>query len=268
MTTKQALKNIFLVCSLLNTVAWSQSAWVLNDNLLNLSSVGNTGGYGTLYQGGFRSVSDYGVDGVFLPTPNGNGSLLSTTGIYYRFDTSLVSTSPWGETARSQWQNNPNATMEGETASLNSYFTPKGINWAANSLFAGSNAGITYDLFEIGQSLGKSFSKFTTYFGNHTDVGGGEWFSGNASYAVLVDGVLVSSGTGFTAENPFTNLLEVNLTETSRFLTLVVGDGGGIGAYDHGVYVAPTLTTVPEPTSISLLALGGLALAINKRRRA
>jgi len=60
----------------------------------------------------------------------------------------------------------------------------------------------------------------------------------------------------------------VNLTESSRFLTLVVGDGGGSVAHDYGVFVAPTLTTVPEPTSISLLGLGGLALALIKRRRA
>ena len=235
--------------------------------VINLSGIGNPSGYGTLYQGGFRSVPESGVDGVFLPTPNGNGSLISTTGIYYKFDTSLVNTSPWGETVRSQWQNNPNSTMEGETASLNSYFTPKGINWIANSLFAGSNSGITYDLLEIGQSLGESFSKFTTYFGNHTSEGGGGALSGNASYAVLVDGILVSSGTGFTAENPFTNLLEVNLTENSRFLTLVVGDGGGVGAYDHGVFVAPTLTTVPEPSSLSLLALGGLVVALRRRKK-
>lgn len=232
--------------------------------VVNLSSIGNSGGYGTTYQGGFRSVPESGVDGVFLP--NGTGSLISTTGITYRFDTSLISTSPWGDTARSQWQNNPNSTMEGKTASLNSYFTPKGINWAENSLFASSNSGITYDLFEIGISVGKSFTKFATYFGNHTDEGGGGALSGNASYAVLVDGILVSSGTGFTTENPFTNLLEVNLTENSRFLTLVVGDGGGSGAHDWGVFVAPTLITVPEPSSLSLLALGGVVVALRRRK--
>ena len=233
--------------------------------VVNLSSIGNSGGYGTTYQGGFRSVPESGVDGVFLP--NGTGSLISTTGITYRFDTSLISASPWGDTARSQWQNNPNSTMEGKTASLNSYFTPKGINWAENSLFASSNSGITYDLFEIGISVGKSFTKFETYFGNHTDEGGGGPLSGNASYAVLVDGTLVSSGTGFTTENPFTNLLEVNLTENSRFLTLVVGDGGGTGAHDWGVFVAPTLTTVPEPSALSLLAVGLGGLAMIRRRR-
>jgi len=269
MHSKNSCKTLLLFLAVGTTCAWSQSSWVINDNLLNLSSVGNSGGYGTLYQGGFRSVPEYGVDGVFLPTPNGNGSLISTTGIYYKFDSTLVSTSPWAETARSQWQNNPSATMEGETASLNSYFTPRGINWAANALFAGSNAGITYDLSEIGSSLGKTFSKFSTYFGNHTDVGGTEWYAGNASYAILVDGVLVSSGTNFSAEHPFSNLIEVSLGTDSRFLTLVVGDNGGVTAYDHGVFVAPTLTTqsIPEPSSVTLLVLGGVIVTLAGRKQ-
>jgi hypothetical protein len=242
--------------------------------VISLSSIGNPAGYGTLYQGGFRSVSEYGVNGVFLP--NQSGVQISTTGLTYSFSSSLVSESPSGETIRSQWQNNPSATMEDETASLNNYFTPRGINWAQNALFAGSNAGITYDLFAIGSSVGKTFSKFTTYFGNHVGldtIGGGLdpanlSKTGDASYAIIVDGQLASSGTGYTARNPFSGLIEVDLTESNRFLTLVIGDNGDDQQWDHGVYVAPSLTTVPEPSSLSLLALGGLALAINKRRRA
>ena len=276
MTIKQALKSLFLLCSLLNTFAWSQSAWVLNDNLLNLSSVGNTGGYGTLYQGGFRSVTDYGVNGVFLPSQS--GVQIATTGLSYSFNESLVSGNPTGGTVRSQWQNNPSATMEEETASLNSYFTPRGINWAANALFAESNAGITYDLYAIGSSLGKTFSKFSTYFGNHVGIdtiGGGMdpanlSKTGDASYAIIVDGQLLASGTGYTARNPFSGLIEVDLTGSNRFLTLVIGDNGDDQQWDHGVFVAPTLTTqaVPEPNLLALLALGGLALVLNKRRRA
>jgi hypothetical protein len=41
-------------------------------------------------------------------------------------------------------------------------------------------------------------------------------------------------------------------------------NAGGNGSNEVGFRIA----TVPEPTTLSFLALGGLALAINKRRRA
>lgn len=264
-----SMKHIrYLVVLMLGSIAQgqSQSSWVINGNLLDLSSVGNTGGYGTTYQVGFRSVSDVGVDGVFLPTPDGNGSIISSTGLLYKPDTSLVSVNPTGNSARSQWQNNPNATYETWTSSLDSYFAPKGINWAANSLFAHSNSGITYDLLEIGSSIGQNLSKFTTYFGNHCEPGN-EPFSGDVSYAILLDGVLVSSERNFTALNPFSTLIEINLTANTRFLTLVVGDNGDDYNWDTGVFVAPTLITVPEPSSLSLLALGVVVVALRRRKK-
>jgi len=238
---------------------------------INLTSIGNGGGYGTLFQSGvklgpqeFRTTSYLGVDGAFMPYPI--QTKITSTGINYSFPSNLQSSDPWSDTARSQWQNNLSATYEADAGSLDSYFTPKGINWAANSLFATASSGITYDLQAI-RPNGSEFTKFTSYFGNtYSSSTWGE----SAAYAVLLDGNLLSSGGNYTRSNPFSDLIEVTIGNNSRFLTLVVLDGGDGNNYDHGVFVAPKLTTqaVPEPNSLALLALGGLALAINKRRRA
>jgi hypothetical protein len=96
---------------------------------------------------------------------------------------------------------------------------------------------------------------------------GDTWSSCSTAYAILVDGVLVSSGGGYNTANPFTGVIDISLNENSRFLTLAVLDDGNGNNYDHGVFVAPTLTTVPEPSSLSLLALGGVVVAFKKRRQ-
>jgi len=239
--------------------------------VINLTSIGNSGGYGTLFHSSswdsklgsqdFRATSYLGVDGVFIayqvPTK------ITSTGINYSFPSVLQSSVPFSDTMRSQWQNNLNATWEGDADSLDSYFIPKGINWSANSLFATASSGITYDLQALMPS-GLEFTKFTTYFGN-------TWSSSSwgesAAYAVLLDGVLLSSGGNYNRVNPFSDLIEISLNSSSRFLTLVVLDGGDDYNWDHGVFVAPTLTTVPEPSALSLLAVGLGGLAVMRRRR-
>jgi len=240
---------------------------------INLTSIGNGGGYGTLFQVGswqtklgpqdFRTTSYLGVDGVFMPYQI--STKITSTGINYSFPSNLQSSGPWSDTQRSQWQNNLSATYEADAGSLDSYFNPKGVNWAANSLFATASSGITYDLQAITPN-GSEFTKFTTYFGNtYSSSTWGE----SAAYAVLLDGNLLSSGGNYTRSNPFSDLIEVSIGSNSRFLTLVVLDGGDGDNYDHGVFVAPKLTAqaVPEPSSLSLLAVGLGGLAMLRRRR-
>ena len=239
--------------------------------VINLTSIGYSGGYGTLFHSSpwdsklgpqdFRTTSYTGVDGVFIPYQL--PTKITSTGINYSFPSQLQSSVPFSDTIRSQWQNNLSATWEYDADSLNSYFTPKGINWSANSLFATASSGITYDLHAIKPS-GSEFIKFTTYFGNtYSQYSSSE----SAAYAILVDGSLSSSGGIYNRNNPFTELIEISLNSSSRFLTLVVLDGGDDYNWDHGVFVAPTLTTVPEPSALSLCAVGLGALAMMRRRR-
>ena len=207
-------------------------------------------------------MAETGIDGIFVPyqVP----TKISTTGIQYSFPSSLQSVDSPINNLRYPWQFGLGATSENDAQSLNNYFTPRNIDWAANSLFACASAGITYDLNEL-KTAGNTFTKFTTYFG--LSFSNNTWSSSSTAYAILVDGVLVSSGGGYSTSNPFSALLDIPLDENSRFLTLAVLDDGNGGNYDHGAFVAPTLTSVPEPSSLSLLALGGVVVALGRRKK-
>jgi len=266
--------RILMLCASFSAVTWGQGA----DNELKLGRVGSEGGYAPLTQRDqygqydqwtklgpqdYRTVAETGIDGIFVPYQV--STKISTTGMQFSFPSSLQSAGSPINNLRYPWQFGLGATSENDAPSLNNYFTPRNIDWAANSLFAHASAGITYDLNEL-KTAGNYFSKFTTYFG--MSYSNDTWGSSSTAYAILVDGVMVSSGGGFSTSNPFSALLDISLNEDSRFLTLAVLDDGNGNNYDHGVFVAPTLTSVPEPTSISLLALGGFALVLYKRRRA
>lgn len=241
--------------------------------VVNLSSIGNSGGYGIIKRNDygewvklgaqdFKEASENGVDGVFVPYQM--STKISSTGIQFSFPSNLLSSDSPINSQRNPWSPGLGSTRETDGPSLDSYFSPKGINWASNSLFATACAGITFDLNEL-KTGGNSFSNFSTYFG--MSFNGDTWSSCSTAYAILVDGVLVSSGGGYNTANPFTGVIDISLNENSRFLTLAVLDDGNGNNYDHGVFVAPTLTTVPEPSSLSLLALGGVVVAFKKRRQ-
>jgi len=211
----------------------------------------------------YRTVSETGIDGIFVPYRA--ATKITSSGIQYYFPSNLQSSDSPINNQRYPWQFGLGATSENDAQSLNNYFTPKGINWVSNSLFACASAGITYDLDEL-KTTGNTFSKFTTYFGLSSS--NDTWGSCSTAYAILVDGVMVSSGGGYNTGNPFSGLLDVALYENSRFLTLVVLDDGNGNNYDHGAFINPTLTTqsIPEPSSLSLLALGVVVVALKRKR--
>ena len=262
-----------MLCASFSAVTWGQGV----DNELKLGRVGSEGGYAPLTQRDYygqydqwsklgpqdyRTVAETGIDGIFVPYQV--STKISTTGMQFSFPSNLQSADSPINNLRYPWQFGLGATREIDGPSLNSYFTSRNIDWAANSLFAHASAGITYDLNEL-KTAGNYFSKFTTYFG--MSYSNDTWSSSSTAYAILVDGVLVSSGGGFSTSNPFSELLDISLNENSRFLTLAVLDDGNGNNYDHGVFVSPTLTTVPEPSALSLLAVGLGGLAMMRRRR-
>ena len=201
---------------------------------VNLASVGNpNSGYGltaNLSPSGFLTTSYVEVDGIFRASQA--STKISSTGLTYSFPSSLVSSTAGGEGARNPWKNSATSTG-GPTSQLNSYFVPLGIDWSLNSLFAVPSCGITFDLSKL-MASSKTIEKFTFYYGMHSGNS-----TGDAAYAILLDGVLVSSGKNYTATNPFSNLVEVNIAPNSRFLTLVACDNGDDYYWDHSVFVDP-----------------------------
>jgi subtilisin family serine protease/formylglycine-generating enzyme required for sulfatase activity len=213
---------------------------------IGLSSIGlPDSGYGTvntLGAAGFRAVTNVGVDGVFRP--HQSATKISSTGLQYSFSPSHVSANPGGDSEKAPWQRTTAATG-GPTNQLSNYFNARGINWSSNSLFAVSCAGITIDLSEI-KPQGRTFTKFTTYFGMHSENS-----MGDAAYVILLDGVFVTGERTFIFSNPYSNLIEVPIQPTSRFLTLVAGDNGDDLNWDHAVFVDPKLTAEPAAPLIA-----------------
>ena len=273
MTLTNLVLRVLMLYASSYAVTWGQGA----DNQLKLGRVGSAAGYAPLTQRDqygqydewtklgpqeYRTVAETGIDGIFVPYQV--STKITTTGMQFSFPSTLQSASSPINNLRYPWQFGLGATSESGAPSLNNYFTPRNIDWASNSLFAHASAGITYDLNEL-KNVGNTFTKFTTYFG--LSYSNDTWGSSSTAYAILVDGVLVSSGGGFSTSNPFSELLDISLNEDSRFLTLAVLDDGNGYDYDHGVFVAPTLTTVPEPSSLSLLALGAVVVALRRRKK-
>ena len=219
--------------------------------IIQLSKIGNPNqGYGLvkdLAANGYKATSFDGIDGVFRPYQN--PTLISSTGITYSFSPNLVGTGHWGDDMP-PWKNS-NTSAGSNTANLNTYFAALGIDAPQNSLFAHASSGITFDLSEI-KPTDKVFKKFTTYYGNHSSSQ-----EGDVAYAILLDGVLVASERNFGAYfRNYSDLIEVDILPTTRFLTLVSLDNGDQYFYDHGVFVDPKLIAVDSEVNAAVTYSG------------
>jgi len=88
-----------------------------------------------------------------------------------------------------------------------------------------------------------------------------ELYSGRSrGHDITVDGVLVASDFGATASMVYSG----EFTPAGSTMTLTFDDADGS---NDGLYTGLTLHTIPEPATMSLLAIGGLGVLLKRRRR-
>lgn len=151
---------------------------------------------------------------------------------------------------------------DGETTASNN----GGIGFGGHA-----NKLITFDLTDIDfEHLGDRNNdlRLTGRFGMNGQGGPGETVlaSGEVQGLIFLDGILISASPLQDVNDPSFKFNLV-LPSAGRFLTFAVVNGNGSSTFDDGTFRDVRLTViVPEPASVSLLGLAGLALL--RRRRA
>jgi len=130
-----------------------------------------------------------------------------------------------------------------------------------------SNKGITFDLDAIRAATGLLPTRYTAW----TDVRAGAGGNADIDHFVLLDGAIVAQSLNMTDDGSNARFFDVPISHGDRFLTLV-GTNGADGNYsfDQGIIGDPTLTAVPEPSTVliwSVLGIG-VALGLGQHRRA
>ncbi len=112
------------------------------------------------------------------------------------------------------------------------------VDWSDTSIFIHSNLGITFDLDAARKVVPQArITKFSSLFG----VGEITLPGANLDIWVLVDGKVkyVSRKVKFNSKHN----INIDLSDTDRFLTLVITDGGDWGqtSFDWGLFINPCL---------------------------
>jgi hypothetical protein len=189
------------------------------------------------------------VNGVFIPDGGAGAVTLDSAGHSY---------SGFPNTDSKSWD----LIKDGPFQNGGTVLSGTNYNSGSHSMIGlHANKGITFDLQQIGSAHpGMSISNFTAIAGM-THLSGGY---GTSDWWVFVDGVLKQSqpntpgGVGFA--------VNVSLAPTDQFLTLVSTDAGDSFLVDQIIFGDPTLSLVPEPSSIALGGLGLLAFLVTSKR--
>ena len=191
------------------------------------------------------------VDGVFVPNGTLGAQQVTSTGLTFSFA---------GQSNAESSYNNLFNGIGGIDNPSNADGLPDFATAGHSIISSHAQKAITFDLQAIITDTGMYASEFSAIIGDSRPKAGG-----SISYFVLVDGQLMASGFGLSNTEDFVN---VPLTMEDQFLTLVMANAGSNGAA-HGYFGDPflTLSPVPEPATLALLAMGGVAALLRRRRR-
>ena len=135
-----------------------------------------------------------------------------------------------------------------------------------------SSSGITFDLQAILDDMEADYGPGSFFWDLRFIAGAGNAgtsSAGDVNLHVLLDGVAASGSPFFAQGGAYGVAIDIAIPDGTRFLTLVNEDWDDNHNEDQGYFADAYFcaTLAPEPGTLSLLALGGLAL-LRRRRRA
>lgn len=193
------------------------------------------------------------IDGVFIPSKSGRGVQIDSTGRHVDLPANLGAT--WGPIWSRRKLDGP-------------FVYSKEVDYWGTDTFAAllqrldlakagiigvhSNVGVTFDLQAIRRQSGIDFGRFRAAVSNLTIATervaalGGTALAPrySADFRVYVDGSLRHERLDFSGEDGEQSI-NVELTPSDRYLTMVTTDSNGDNAFDHVVLVDPELVAVP-----------------------
>jgi hypothetical protein len=129
----------------------------------------------------------------------------------------------------------------------------KQANLGAGLLTPGETITVTFDLKESSGAGGVIFAEL------FSEIAGG-----GVSKSEILGGAPLFGNSNFSSRS-FTTTLGPNVTGGVTF-QFAVSTGGAPGSFATGTFDNVSITVIPEPSSLALLGLGGLALVARRRR--
>ena len=134
---------------------------------------------------------------------------------------------------------------------------PQGMTYADGMLLAVSGGSTNPSILSINPTTGAV-----------TDIADNSGMHGTGPAFVNLRGITGGpNGTVYVTDLGNEQIYQVNLSNGDRTVVSSGVGGGTFGGLSYGIAVYPSIASIPEPSSLALLALGAVGLAVYTRRR-